>query len=351
LPHEPGLKVVAPGLFTTVQDLGRFGYQNIGVPVSGALDGLSLRLANALVGNTHGTAALEILVSGPTLEVAADNVRVALVGYGATIAICSDPPRVVAAGQSITLSRGNVFRLIVARHPICCYLAVEGGVAVPPVLGSASTYARASLGGLCGRALQCEDVVPLAISRASAQAELRLPAPPDAARNQPIRVTLGPQHKLFTDQAVAELLEAEFRVSKSADRMGLRLEGPLLQHRDGWDIVSDAIPTGAIQVPGSGEPILLLADHQTTGGYPKIATVISSDLPVAGRRGPGAALRFTAVSVEEAEELCRDDHRRLSELIAAIEPVADRDRLDLTSLYDDNLISGVVTGLELTCLE
>jgi UPF0271 protein len=128
--------------------------------------------------------------------------------------------------------------------------------------------------------------------------------------------------------------------------MGMRLDGPRLRHRRGWDIVSDAIATGAIQVPGSGQPILLLGDHQTTGGYPKIATVVSADLPVVGRRRPGDALRFVAVAVEVAEALCRDAERRLAELIARLEPVADRAGIDLGSLYGDNLISGVVTGVE-----
>ena len=140
------------------------------------------------------------------------------------------------------------------------------------------------------------------------------------------------------------MLGAEFRISKSADRMGMRLDGPVLRHRGGWDIVSDAIATGAIQVPGSGQPILLLADHQTTGGYPKIATVISADLPVVGRRRPGDAMRFAAVDVAEAEQLARDAEQPIAALIAAFEPVADGGGIDLASLYAGNLISGVVTA-------
>jgi biotin-dependent carboxylase-like uncharacterized protein len=351
LPHEPDLVVLAPGLHTTVQDLGRIGYQHIGVPVSGALDGFSLRLANALVGNHQGMAALEILGSGPTLEVAADTIRVALVGPGASLALRGlalrgDAPRVVAEGQSIALSRGAVFRVALDRQSVCCYLAIEGGIAVPLVLGSASTYVRAAIGGLYGRALQREDVVPLALARTTERPELRLPAPSPATGDQPIRVVLGPQQDYFSKAAVTALLSAEFRVSKDADRMGMRIDGPLLHHRRGWDITSDAIATGAIQVPGSGQPILLLADHQTTGGYPKIATVISADLPVIGRRRPGDALRFVAATVEEAEALCRAEERRLAQLVAAFEPVSGGGAIDLSSLYDDNLISGVVSALE-----
>ena len=341
-----GLKVLAPGLHTTVQDLGRPGYQAIGVPVSGALDGVSLRLANALVGNSLGSPGIEILLSGPTLEVVADTVRVALVGPGASLAVGAERPRVVAAGQSLTLPRGEIFQIVCGGQSACCYLAFEGGIAVPHVLGSTSTYVRAAIGGIEGRALRHGDLVPLAMVRASARTELRLPSPMTATDEQPIRVVLGPQQECFTEAAVEALLGGEFRVSPTADRMGMRLDGPLLRHRHGWDIVSDAVATGAIQVPGSGQPILLLADHQTTGGYPKIATVISPDLPVVGRRRPGDRLRFVAVTVEAAEEACRSEEDRLARLVAALEPVPPGPRVDLCSLYGGNLISGVVTGHE-----
>ena len=340
-----GLKVLTPGLHTTVQDLGRPGYQALGVPVSGALDGVSLRLANALVGNPAATAALEVLISGPSFEVAADTVRLALAGAGASLAIGAERTR-VEAGQSVTLPRGAVVEVIAGRQSASCYLAVEGGIAVPPVLGSASTYVRAALGGLAGRALRSGDLVPLAMTRAPERAELRLSSPMKGTGDEPLRIVLGPQQEYFTEEAVATLLSAEFRISTSADRMGMRLDGPLLELRRGWDIVSDAIVTGAIQVPGSGQPILLLADHQTTGGYPKIATVVSADLPVVGRRGPSDALRFAAVTIEVAEELCRAAERNLAELAGALEPLPDRVGIDLGSLYDGNLISGVVSGLD-----
>ena len=340
-----GLKVLAPGLHTTVQDLGRAGYQAIGVPVSGALDGVNLQLANALAGNPPGAPALEVLISGPVFEVAADTMRVALAGPGASLAIGAEKAR-VDAGQSVTLLRGQVIEVVAGRRSACCYLAVEGGIAVPLVLGSASTYVRAAIGGLEGRALRQGDFMPLAMARASDRPELRLSSPSPATGDQPIRVVLGPQQEYFTEEAVNALLDGEFRISQSADRMGMRLDGPLLQLSRGWDIVSDAIMTGAIQVPGSGQPILLLADHQTTGGYPKIATVISVDLPVVGRRRPGDTLRFAAVTVEAAEALCRDAERRLTLKLTRLEPVPYRPGIDLGSLYDGNLISGVVSGLD-----
>ncbi len=218
---------------------------------------------------------------------------------------------------------------------------------MPHVLGSASTYVRAALGGLNGRALQRDDVVPLAIACASERGpSCARPRRPPHLPDQPIRVVLGPQQKYFRKEALATLLDAEFRVSKDADRMGMRLDGPLLRHRRGWDIVSDAIATGSIQVPGSGQPIVLLADHQTTGGYPKIATVISADLPKLGRCRPGDPLRFVSVELEAAEEMCREAEREFAKLVAALEPALSEIELDIGSLYGENLISGVTTGFE-----
>ncbi|TMJ41755.1 MAG: biotin-dependent carboxyltransferase family protein, partial [Alphaproteobacteria bacterium] len=197
----------------------------IGVPVSGALDGFSLRLANALVGNPLASPALEILLSGPTLEVAADTARVALAGVGASLAIGAEQPRVIAAGQSITLQGGEVFQIFPGDQSACCYLGVEGGIAVPLVLGSASTYVRAAIGGIEGRALRRGDVLPLGVAYASARAELRLRSLPPATGDQPIRVVLGPQQECFTRAAIAALLGGEFRVSPNADRMGIAMAG------------------------------------------------------------------------------------------------------------------------------
>src|SRR6201998_1690836 len=199
---SPGLNVLAPGFHTTVQDLGRIGYQDMGVPVSGALDGVSLRVANALVGNPLAMPGLEILLSGPTLEVAADSGRVALLGAGGSLRIGREDPLVIPAGQSVILPGGEVFEVVASRHSACCCLAVEGGIAVPLVLGSASTYARAAIGGFEGRALRREDVVPLAIAHASQGPELRAPTLPSAGGEQSIRVIPGPQPECFTAEAV-----------------------------------------------------------------------------------------------------------------------------------------------------
>ena len=298
------LSVLAPGLHSTIQDRGRYGYQAFGVPVSGALDGESHEIANRLSGNAADAACLEIFYQGPTMEVEATSVRISVAGSGAEIELLGQQSRRLGGWRSVTLARGSRFRV---RGPAaaCAYLAVDGGFPVAPVLGSASTFVRGGFGGWRGRALQAGDRLPLNRDSAEDRQELALPTPPDTNDERAIRVVLGPQQDYFTGAAIETLLSAKFRVSQQADRMGLRLDGATLAHRGDYNIVSDGIATGAIQVPGSGQPILLLADHQTTGGYPKIATVISADLPLVGRRRPGDRIRFAAVDVAEAENLRR----------------------------------------------
>jgi len=314
----PALEVIAPGLHTTVQDRGRNGYQDVGVPASGPLDRISLDLANALVGNPQGTPALEMLLQGPTLKVVAESVRVALVGCNAGIEMRSGDARSVPAGRSVRLVRGEVFRIGALRDSVCAYLAIEGGPDIPPVLGSASTYVRGAIGGFHGRRLQAGDIVPLKLTAVNVRGERELPQALDLALDQPIRVVLGPQADYFTDDAMKTFLASEYTVSPQADRMGYRLAGPVIAHAQGYDIVSDGIVTGAIQVPGSGLPIVLMVDHQTTGGYPKIATVISADIPVVGRRKPGRPIRFVAVGVNEAERLRKEQEAALSALVSRI---------------------------------
>jgi allophanate hydrolase len=342
----PALLVLAPGLHSTVQDLGRPGFQDAGVPVSGALDSEALRLANALVGNPPGTACLEILYQGPSFEVAAESVRIALAGSEAELEILGGGRRSVPAWRSLRLERGQAFRVVSPPEAASCYLAIEGGLAVEPWLGSLATFVRGAMGGFHGRALRQGDRLPLALAAAEERDEMTLPDPPEPGFERPIRVVLGPQQGYFTEAAIARFLEAEYAVSKSADRMGARLDGPTLAHRESYNIVSDGIATGAVQVPGSGQPIILLADHQTTGGYPKLAAVISADLPLLGRRRVGAGLRFQAVSVAEAEALRREGEARLRARLDAIAPAPPLTWLDLDSLYSGNLISGVVSGHE-----
>ena len=312
------LEVIAPGPHTTVQDQGRIGYQDVGVPRSGPLDRISLDLANALVGNPRATACLEMLLQGPTLRVLAESVRVAVVGCSAALEVRSDNTRRIGAGRSVRLVRGEVLKVGSFADSVCGYLAVEGGLDVPHVLGSASTYVRGRIGGVEGRRLQPRDVLQLNLGAVDERAERVLAQPLDLRLDDPIRVVLGPQADYFSDATIRTFLSSEYVVSPQADRMGYRLQGAPLAHKAGYDIVSDGIVTGAVQVPGSGQPIVLMVDNQTTGGYAKIATVISADVPIVARRRPGRAIRFTEVDVVQAERMRRDQEAMLVDEIGAI---------------------------------
>ncbi len=330
------------GMHTTLQDRGRFGAQGFGVPVSGALDGEMLWLANALVGNRPDEAALEIIQVGPVLEIAADGARVALAAHGGTWLAGMDGKRALPSWRSVTLRRGESVRVVSTGQGACAYLAVAGGFAVAPVMGSLSTYARGRIGGFEGRCLAAGDRLPLRRAGASEGPDLRLPSPPEPGAG-PLRLVPGPQLDRFVDGALDVLCNSVYVVGRAADRMGLRLEGPEIAHRAGHDIVSDGIATGAIQVPGDRRPVLLLADRQTTGGYPKIGAVCTADLPRAGRLRPGDEVRFSAVTVEEVQMLARRRHAELAALAATMVP-ADGGAFDLDALYGANLVSGAVAG-------
>ncbi len=341
-----GLVVVRPGLSTTVQDCGRPGWQRFGVPVSGALDRVALAAANIVVGNASSEAALECLYQGCELEVAAESARFAVAGGVAFLDVVDadggSRPR-VAGLQSVTAHRGERVRVVIAGPSISAYLAVEGGFALPEVLGSRSTYVRAALGGVGGRALQVGDVVPLVRAGASRRGEARLPGI-DLTPAALVRVVAGPQDDLFCDDALSALTARPYGVGPASDRMGLRLSGEKLAHRDGADIVSDGIAPGAIQVPGDGLPIVMLADRQTTGGYAKIATVISADLPGLGRVGPGAEVRFVSVGLDEAEDVARALAAEIASWRARIEEVQPA-CMAMPRLIGVNLISGVIDAV------
>lgn len=340
------LSIIAPGLHTTVQDLGRFGYQALGVPVAGALDRTSLRLANALVGNPPEVAALEVLLNGPTVEVLAESARVAVAGADAEIVFEGEPPRSLPPWQSVRLRYGERLRIGSLGDSACCYLAIEGGFALPSVLDSLSTFARSRIGGHDGRILRAGDALPLVLDVVEDREEVRLATPPVLRPPERFRVVLGPQREYFSEDSIAAFLHGPYRVTHKADRMGLRLEGPKLAHALGYNIVSDGIATGSIQVPGSGQPIILLADHQTTGGYPKIGTLISADLPAAGRLRPGDALRFEAVSVGEAEAARRALEAAIIRAARELVPVNAIPARDSNTLFDRNLVSGVISANE-----
>ncbi|UUX50001.1 biotin-dependent carboxyltransferase family protein [Nisaea acidiphila] len=339
------LKVIQAGFAPTLQDFGRPAFQNRGVPVSGALDPVSLRIGNALVGNDGGVAAVEFRLVGPTLEVLAESVRVALTGTRSELIVEAGERVVLPSYQSVTLRRGQRLSVAPVADSGVAYLCVEGGFDLPRVFDSLSTYGRSRIGGFEGRALQEGDELPLRLAEVEARGELRLEDLSYLEERGPMRVVFGPQRDYFTDESAAAFLTSEYTISREADRMGMRLEGPALEHARGYNITSDGIVTGAIQVPGNGLPIILLADHQTTGGYPKIGTVISADIPRLGRMKPGDTLLFEEIDVAGAEEARRAQEKEVLKLLGALSPAAAW--LDEAALYRENLISGVVQDGEI----
>jgi len=338
-----GFLVLSPGLHSTVQDFGRFGFQDLGVPVAGALDVIGLRLANALVGNLPGEAGLEISYLGPSLRVTAASVRLAVCGpVRLSLTTGDGESRPLEADRSHRLTRGDVLTIGAVERVAVAYLAVAGGFDLPPVMGSLSTYVRAGLGPLGGKPLAAGTVLPLRRAEAEPRGEYAL-ANPAPYGGGPIRVVPGPQRDCFTEEALATFLSAEYAVTKDADRMGLRLDGPALRHRAGADIPSDGLVSGCVQVPGNGSPIILLADHQTAGGYAKIATVISADLPRVGRAVPGTRLSFAAVTVEQAEQARRALESDILGRVAGLVPVAFG--IDPVALYSRDLVSGMIDAI------
>ena len=323
------------------QDAGRPGYRHLGVPLSGALDVEWLAIANALAGNPPATVALEVRLLGPKLR-ARTAVTVALAGeFSATIEDAGGQRRPAGNWRSHALAADEILVTGALRSGIG-YLAVHGGFDLPAVLGSRSIYARAGLGGIDGRALKAGDCIKVnAVAPCLPEVPLYLPQVPRPPGG-PLRVMAGPQREYFSDAVWARFISEEFTVSREADRMGLRLDGPRLEHdpAHGADIVSDAVTPGAIQVPGDGRPIILLADCQTVGGYPKIATVIGADLLRLGHALPGETLRFVEVSVAQALAARRRAAGELTACLASIVP--DLAGFDLDALYAANLIDGVI---------
>ena len=289
-----------PGLFTTIQDLGRWGYQAQGVSVAGAMDIPALRLGNILLGNDENAAALEITLLGPSLFVQEEGVFVLT---GGALGLCLDGVPIPSwtvffapAGSKVTFLGG-------ASDGCRAYLCVAGGFDVPFVMGSRSTYTRGSLGGVEGRALKrgdtlCSGELP---SLALSSVGLSLPETmrPDT-RNQPLGVLLGLQSDAFTEEGLSTFFNSSYTITQESDRMGCRFDGPSVEHKDGADIISDAVTLGAIQVPGHGQPIAMLADRQTTGGYTKIGVLSPLALERLVQRNIGEQVTFKVISYDEA---------------------------------------------------
>jgi len=300
--------VVRGGMLTTVQDLGRWGHQSSGVPVAGPMDQYSHRLANRLVGNYPDAAALEVTLVGPELE--ADG-ELACVLCGAMFDVTAGG-RAVGANQVFDIHRGERIRFGRRVAGARATLAVRGGFDEPPVLGSRATSLVSGMGPFGGRALTAGDVLHVGDGHLTSSALLpgrALRLPEGGAR---LRAIPGPHDALFAPEALDLFFTSRFTLTPKSNRMGYRLEGPPLAHGPNADILSDATPIGSVQVPKSGQPILLMADRQTTGGYPKIATVITADLPLAGQLAPGDWVCFTPCTRREAAEALLRLERRLA---------------------------------------
>jgi biotin-dependent carboxylase-like uncharacterized protein len=312
------IRVIQPGLLTTVQDEGRSNYLAFGMPRAGFMDRYAARMANLLCGNPLAAAVLEMTIIGGSycFESAA---RIAVCGATMPLQLNGEA---IAAWSAVDVSAGDVLELGAATAGCRSYLAVAGGVEVPLVMGSRSTYYRAGIGGFLGRALKSGDQLFFGVPGPFAAAPIQLPADwiPEYPSQVDIRVMTGPQAELFSSAGMNALLTSVYTVSNEADRMGYRLEGEKIEHLTGPDIVSDALTPGAIQVPGSGQPIVMMVDCGTTGGYAKIATVIGSDLAKVAQTKPQDSLRFVACTDEDAVQALQqemDRYRQVAEWAAS----------------------------------
>jgi len=303
------IQVQAPGLLTTVQDLGREGFGPLGVSPSGAADPISLRLGNRLVGNAESAAGLEMMLLGGTF-LFPEGAILSLTGsdFGATLDDVT-----VDLWTSVEVRPGQTLRLGPTRSGARCYLCVQGGVIVKPFLGSASTHILTGLGGFEGRSLRKGDVLPIASAIRSFRKRTIAPkALEHLSLRKVLRVTPGPQIDWFSESSLRSFYEGTYRVGEQSNRMGLRLEGASVSQHSGRQMITEGVSLGAIQVPPGGSPIILFVEQQTTGGYPKIANVISADLHRVGQLRPRDEIRFEQVTLETARSLLIEQEKLLA---------------------------------------
>lgn len=303
-------EVIQPGAYTTIQDGGRFDYQQYGVPICGVVDSFAYRVANALVGNSQGQAVLEATVFGPTLKVLNQGL-IAVTGGNLSPFLNNAP---LPMWESVTIRPGDMIQFKGVKGGCRAYVAVAGGIDVPIVMGSRSTYVAGKIGGIDGRPLAAGD--RLNKGQGIAKAGNRVPSNliPTYSNSIEIRVILGPQDDYFSE-GIEKFLSSTFKVSDKADRMGYRLEGDMITHRDGVEksIVSEPSVPGGIQVPPDGQPIILLVE-QTVGGYTKIATIISPDIGKVGQAKPGDQIYFKQVDIEEAHRILKVEEEKIESI-------------------------------------
>ncbi|HLS10475.1 biotin-dependent carboxyltransferase family protein [Lentibacillus sp.] len=327
------INVIKPGLLTTVQDLGRHGYQKYGVIVSGAMDSDSCRLANLLVDNEKDAAVLEMTISGPTIEFQEDTL-IAICGADMSAEIDGHPFQM---NKAVWVKKASVLQFKSVQSGCRTYMAVAGGVDVPRVMDSYSTYLRAGIGGFKGRALQKDDVLPVGspsnyagilMKQMHTEADaghfremdwgVSMNSLPDYREGAIIRTIPGRQAEWFTEKSRELFLSEPFTVSTKSDRMGYRLNGPELSLQNQQDLLSEAVAFGTIQVPPDGNPIVLMADRQTTGGYPKIGQVITADLPAMAQLKPGEKIYFKEIKHSEAQTLLVENEKQFEQLKISI---------------------------------
>jgi len=327
------LVVIKPGPLSTIQDLGRYGLQHLGVPVGGAMDSRAHRLANLLVGNDENEATLEITFGGPTLRFDAP-ACIAITGARLSPTLNG---QAIANNRPLVVRQGDMLAFGQREAGLRAYLAWHGGLSLAPVLGSRSTYLRAGLGGIEGRALRKGDVLRLnktlpahgldELESGLWDMRIYLPRALAAQPRTALRMIAGAHAPLFTAQALATLFSEPFRVSPDSDRMGYRLRGPLLTLAKPVQLLSEAATFGSVQVPADGQPIILMADRQTTGGYAKIGHLASVDLPLVAQSMPGDSLRFTEIPLAQAQQLDMQREaafRQLRDSLAPLRALLDR---------------------------
>lgn len=304
-----GIRVLKPGMLTTVQDLGRTGYQSQGFSVAGVMDVRSFKIANLLLDNPENEAVLEFTLIGPTLEFTSETI-IAITGGDFGPTINGEPAPMY---EAIYMNKGDVLRFGSARTGSRGYIAFSSYLDVPVIMGSRCTNLKSGLGGFKGRKLQADDYIGFRIKRRYLPFFLSRKLEPDDFSEEEItlRVIMGPQDELFSTQGIDTFLKETYTVTSDFDRMGCRLEGPFIAPKTTSDIISDGIALGSIQVPSHGKPIILLMDRQTTGGYAKIATVITMDIPKLVQRKTDHKIHFVPVSVEEAQKLYLNEIKEL----------------------------------------
>lgn len=311
-----GIRVLKAGMLTTVQDLGRTGYQSQGFSVAGAMDVRSFKIANLLLDNPENEAVLEFTLIGPTLQFTSETI-IAITGGDFTPTLNGEP---VPSYEAVYVNRGDILKFGSARTGSRGYIAFSSYLDIPVVMGSRCTNLKSQIGGFKGRKLKDEDYIGFRIKRRYLPYFLSRKLKPDdfSAESETLRVVLGPQDDRFSRQGIETFLTEEYTVTSDFDRMGCRLEGPFIAPKDTTDMISDGIAYGSVQVPSHGKPIVLLSDRQTTGGYPKLATVASVDIPKLVQRKTDHRIHFTAISVEEAQKLYREEEKAYEKMRSEI---------------------------------